>query len=179
MAAQYCNWLSEQEGIPPDQWCYPDHKEIKDGMKPLPGYLRRTGYRLPTEAEWEYACRAGTLSSRGYGSSDELLPRYAWYIHNAQDRTWPVGQKRPNDLGLFDMHGNLWTWVQDAWAVYPRGDLTEDKEDMRPFEDRNARVLRGGSFIVQPLGVRSACRFNGGADSRDYYVGLRVARTYR
>ncbi len=75
MAAQYCNWLSEKEGIPKDQWCYPD--EIAEGMKPFPDYLRRTGYRLPTEAEWEYACRAEAASTRYYGSSVELLPRYA------------------------------------------------------------------------------------------------------
>jgi formylglycine-generating enzyme required for sulfatase activity len=179
MAAQYCNWLSEKEGIPQDQWCYPRHREIKEGMKPYPDYLGRTGYRLATEAEWEHACRAGSVSSRSYGSSVELLPRYAWYLLNSQGRTWPVGQKRPNDLGLFDMHGNVWTWVQDPTGSYPDGPgAIEDKEDRINNSNAGSRVLRGGSFNYLALYVRSA--FRGGAGpGRNFYVGLRVARTYR
>jgi hypothetical protein len=94
MAARYCNWLSEKEGIPEDQWCYPRHREIKEGMKPYPDYLKRTGYRLATEAEWEHACRAGAVSSRSYGSSVELLPRYAWYQANSQDRRGSIAPGR-------------------------------------------------------------------------------------
>jgi formylglycine-generating enzyme required for sulfatase activity len=186
MAAQYCNWLSEQEGIPRDQWCYPDDKEIRNGMKPFPDYLKRTGYRLATEAEWEYACRYGAESSRYYGSSEELLPRYAWYLDNSRDRvrktrsrTWPVGQKRPNDLGLFDMHGNLFTWLQDVSDAYPDETLNIDKEDLSPIEDDQSRVLRGGSFDDRPVYVRSAFRHYLRPESRNLnFVGLRVARTY-
>src|SRR5215813_8055687 len=105
-AAQYCNWLSEREGIPPGQWCYPAHKDIREGMRLFPDALERTGYRLATEAEWEYACRAGTTTPYYFGAAEELLGRYAWYLYSSRDRSWPVGQKRPNDLGLFDMHGN-------------------------------------------------------------------------
>ena len=118
-AAAYCNWLSEQEGIPKQQWCYEpnDSGEYGEGMKPAADFLDRTGYRLPTEAEWEYACRAGAATSRYYGRSEELLVRYAWYSVNSKERTWPVGSLRPNDLGLFDMHGNVWNWCQDQLVV--------------------------------------------------------------
>jgi hypothetical protein len=107
-AAAYCNGLSKKEGIPKEQWCYPE--KIEEGTKLFAGYLKRTGYRLPTEAEWEYACRAGAVCSRDSGSSEALLTRHAHYRNNSKDRAWPVGQKRRNDLGLFDMRGNVWTW---------------------------------------------------------------------
>jgi formylglycine-generating enzyme required for sulfatase activity len=130
-AAAYCNWLSKQEGIDEEQWCY----EIKDGQvtKLKANYLSRTGYRLPTEAEVEYATRAGALTSRYYGETEELLPKYAWYITNSQDKTWPVGNLKPNDLGLFDMQGNATTWCQDRYESSPSGrgeELGEDKEDI-------------------------------------------------
>jgi formylglycine-generating enzyme required for sulfatase activity len=77
-------------------------------MKMAANYLQRTGYRLPTEAEWEFACRAGAVTSFYFGDSKELLPRYAWYQKNSQNKLWPVGSLKPNDLGLFDMAGNAW-----------------------------------------------------------------------
>jgi formylglycine-generating enzyme required for sulfatase activity len=179
-AAQHCNWLSEKEGIPESEWCYPKHEEIKEGMKPYPDYLKRKGYRLPTEAEWEYACRAGTVSTRSYGGSVELLPRYAWFQANARDRTWPVGQKRPNDLGLFDVHGNVWNWCQAAAFHYPPmvpGRPTVDQEDIRHIEDRIGRVFRGGSFNDQAMNVRSPNRGTSRPIVRNASFGLRVART--
>jgi formylglycine-generating enzyme required for sulfatase activity/tRNA A-37 threonylcarbamoyl transferase component Bud32 len=176
-AAQYCNWLSEKEGIPREQWCYPE--EVKEGSRPLPGYLSRTGYRLPTEAEHEYACRAGAVTSRYYGTGLELLPRYAWYVGNARDQGWPVGQKRPNDLGLFDMYGNVWTWCQDAYFPYPAASprAIEDGEDTRDFDDRTSRVMRGGSFDFSAPFLRSAYRATFRPSNRFLALGLRVART--
>jgi formylglycine-generating enzyme required for sulfatase activity len=184
MAAEYCNWLSAKEGIARDQWCYPD--DIKPGMKLFPDYLRRTGYRLPTEAEWEYACRAETTSSRYYGSSETLLGRYAWYKANSSNRTWPVGQKRPNDFGLFDMHGNVWQWCQSPMDEPPSVNVAhnpsqrmEDDEDINNTSDSQKLILRGSSFDYWGLAARSACRGRNVPSDRSVSHSLRVARTYR
>src|SRR5439155_4468852 len=107
-AAAYCRWLSEQEHVPPEQMCYPEVAAIKEGVRLPANHLERTGYRLPTEAEWEYACRAGAVTSRFYGSANDLLGHYSWFAGNSDDRAWPVARKKPNDFGLFDMHGNVW-----------------------------------------------------------------------
>src|SRR5262249_52040544 len=107
-AAAYCNWLSEQEGIAKEQWCYePNSKgEYTEGMKVKSEFSRLAGYRLPTEVEWEYACRAESVTSRHFGETDELLGQYSWYTKNSQDRCMlPVGTLKPNDWGLFDVLG--------------------------------------------------------------------------
>ncbi len=116
MAAHYCNWLSEQEGLPKDQWCYLPNEAgaYAEGMSIPADVLERTGYRLPTEAEWEYACRAGAVTSRYYGHSIDLLDAYAWYQANSKEHAWTCGSLLPNDLGLFDMLGNEFEWVQDS-----------------------------------------------------------------
>jgi formylglycine-generating enzyme required for sulfatase activity len=181
-AAAYCNWLSQQEGIPKTEWVYPsDLGTYGPKMVMEAGYLRRTGYRLPTEAEWEYACRAEAASSRYYGAAEGLLPRYAWYIANAHERPWPVGQKKANDFGLFDMHGNVWTWCQDRKAPYPKAGAEEVVEDVEDKDktDAEMRMVRGGSFVNHATNVRSAYRFTNLASSGNVNVGLRPARTYR
>ena len=103
-------------GTTPDGLCYEPHEkgEYGPGMKAKDKYLELSGYRLPTEAEWEYACRAGTVTSRYYGETEELLKHYGWYAKNAELRTWPVGSKKPNDWGLFDLHGNIYCWCQNS-----------------------------------------------------------------
>ncbi len=177
-AAKYCNWLSAKEGIPRSQWCYPD--EIKEGMQMPADYLRRTGYRLPTEAEYEYACRAGSVTKRHYGSGMDLLPRHGWFLANSQFRTWPAGQKRPNDLGLFDMHGNVKVWCQESAVVSPPkyGAAFIDTEDTNILRADWGRITRGGSFDRNPPFLRSSARVGAGPDVVNGTLGLRVARTW-
>jgi eukaryotic-like serine/threonine-protein kinase len=177
MAAKYCNWLSTVEGIPEDQWCY----EIRgDEIALRSNYLSLTGYRLPTEAEMEYATRARTVTSGYYGETDELLPKYAWYNKNSQAKSWPVGSLKPNDLGLFDVQGNVFTWCQESFKPYPSvngEEAAEDQEDGLMVSNAVGRVLRGGSFDAQASYVRSASRINNVPTFRAYDFGFRPART--
>ena len=187
-AVQFCRWLSEQEGIPAEQMCYPTVAAIEDCKRKgtplkLPAdFLSRTGYRLPTEAEWEYACRAGSSTSRPHGVSAEMLPRYAWDVSNALARAWPVGQKRPNDFGLFDMHGNVAEWCQDEYGDYPRakeGQPVPDVANSLEVRPESRRVLRGAPFYPRPAPLRSAYRYWHKPSDRFSTIGLRVARTQR
>ncbi len=179
-AAAYCNWLSKQEGFPEDQWCYgPNEKgDYAEGMKLISDTQDRTGYRLPTEAEWEYSCRAGAATGYSFGEPWGLLEKYGWYNANSHDRTQPVGRLKPNDLGLFDLHGNLWEWCQDRY----REPGEEDREiNVKPsliIIDKDPRLLRGGTFVVQPAGLRSAYRGRTEPSVRGSYGGFRLARTY-
>jgi formylglycine-generating enzyme required for sulfatase activity len=175
-AAAYCNWLSDQEGL---DRCYDE--PIEPGMTLGPETLRRNGYRLPTEAEWEYFCRAGTRTSRFYGGSDALLPRYAWTVANSDDRTRPVGQLLPNDFGLFDVLGNVFEWCHDAYEKGQPGLVDDPNSSGNPeviAVDR-LRVMRGGSFLYIPSTARSTQRERHLADDEHArpYHGFRIVRT--
>jgi serine/threonine protein kinase/formylglycine-generating enzyme required for sulfatase activity len=159
-AVRYCRWLSEQEGIPEDQMCYPPLEKIGPDMKLPANHLERTGYRLPTEAEWEYTCRAGSTTTWFFGNSQPMLAKYGWYIANSEGRPRPVGQLKPNDLGLFDVYGNVWEWCDDWFGDDPG----------------TGHALRGGSFAMHAERARSALRFNPPADVYPY-AGMRVVRT--
>jgi formylglycine-generating enzyme required for sulfatase activity/tetratricopeptide (TPR) repeat protein len=179
-AAAYCNWLSRQEGLPEDQWCYHpnDSGVIGEGMRIPADALERTGYRLPTEAEWEYACRAGAITSRYYGMSAGLLGEYAW--HSNQERAQPCGTRLPNDLGLFDMLGNVFEWCLDRdGAIRPsrRGVYSDTLITAEVVMNRPNRVLRGGMFSSQSMDVRSAIRTPDVPSLQSGYVGFRLART--
>jgi len=130
-------------------------------------------YRLPTEAEWEYACRAGTTNRFYYGDDPgyTLLGQYAWYPGNSGSATHPVDQKRPNRWGLYDMSGNVWEWCSDWYGAYPGGSVS----DPTGPSTGSYRVGRGGSWFDDAIGCRSACRIGDSPGNRYNSVGFRVA----
>lgn len=136
-------------------------------------------YRLPTEAEWEYACRAGSETKYGFGDSETELGDYAWYSENSV-RTQPVGTKKPNAWGLFDMHGNVWEWCSDWYGSYSAGE-TEDPTGAPAGEAYNKRVFRGGSWGSTAAYCRSAARNGCQGDNPKHYrlsgLGFRLVRT--
>jgi len=196
-ASAYCNWLSKQEGLPEDQWCYEmDAKGQVVALKK--NYLSLKGYRLPTEAEMEYATRAGSITSRYFGETEELLPKYAWNNKNSQNQTWPVGSLKPNDFGLFDTLGNCFIWCMDVYKSYPKedGGTVEDKEQeltvsavdwvlvLKFLDPKNvspldniSRVLRSGSFVSHESLARSALRGYNIPFIPLEFVGFRLAKT--
>lgn len=190
-ATQYCNWLSKKDGIPASEWCYPANEMIKSGMEIQKGYLNRKGYRLPTEAEWEYACKAGANTSRFYGDSDSLLTEYAWYSKNPPIKkndsidpldpphTYPVGQLKPNALGLFDIYGNVWEWCDSRRLNYENGVTIDEPAFNIIITDSVAMIRRGGSFSYGKDVMRSAHRgaTNYYPNQRRDNVGFRIAKT--
>ena len=154
-AARYCNWLSREAGIDPARWCYPE--PTADGMIVPADAVEKEGFRLPTEAEWEYICRAGTETARYFGESQTLLSRYAWTWLNSDDRVHPVGLLLPNEFGMFDILGNVWEWCHDGPAggypevplpAYPPGTREQPAPDpghARPSSSGAATARPGGS----------------------------------
>jgi formylglycine-generating enzyme required for sulfatase activity len=129
-------------------------------------------YRLPTEAEWEHACRAGSTTSYTFGEDRQELGEYAWLSSNAGSRTHPVVEKKPNAWGLYDMHGNVWEWCSDWYGPYPDVPTTDP---VGPSTG-SFRVYRGGSWFGGAAFCRSAFRFRFFPSSRDNDgLGFRVA----
>jgi formylglycine-generating enzyme required for sulfatase activity len=128
--------------------------------------------RLPTEAEWEYACRAGSTTRFCFDESDGPLGDYAWYISNSGRKTHPVGGKRPNAWGLYDMHGNVWEWCAD-W--YDEGYYANSpRENPSGPTNGDSRVLRGGGWYGNGNNCRTAYRHWNGPTNRNYNIGFRV-----
>ncbi len=143
-AQSYCQWLSEVEG---------------------------KSYRLPTESEWEYACRAGSSTAYCFGEGEARLGEYAWYGKNSGSKTHPVGQKAPNDFGLYDMHGNVWEWCSDWHGDYPSGTLI----DPTGPSTGSFRVFRGGGWNYGAAYCRSANRDWLDPSARSFNLGFRLA----
>jgi formylglycine-generating enzyme required for sulfatase activity len=160
-AARYCNRLSEQEGIPRGQWCYEEPGGPGAAITAARDHRSRAGYRLPTEEEWEYSCRAGAAARYFFGDSEELLPFYDWFRDKARISPAPVGRLKPNDFGLFDTPGNATEWCSHARG---RGELGQ-------------QVLRGGSVRYMAGYIRAANRIEIIVSHKDETVGFRVART--
>lgn len=180
-AAAYCRWLSEQEGLPEDQMCFPPTSEIQPGLT-IPGNWReRTSYRLPTEAEWEYACRGGVRASRFCGEGESLILQYARFLKNSDNHARPVGQLKPNNFGLFDALGNVSERCHDALAPYPRNGASDPRK--RPaqadlaIEATAMRAIRGGNFGDVDQNIRSARRHANPVQDQWASIGFRVART--
>lgn len=149
-------------------------KDVQEFVKKLNNKESADKYRLPSEAEWEYVCRAGTQTRYSFGDDESKLNEYAWYNQNSGSETHPVGQKKPNSWGLYDIHGNVWEWVQDRW---------HDNYEKAPFdgsawEDGSSplHVMRGGSWCLNAGYCRSADRNGYDIFLRDDSVSFRLLR---
>ncbi len=147
-AARFCNMLSAHVGLLP---CYRIDGDNVEWDR------EADGYRLPTEAEWEYACRAGTTSKWFFGDEPTELGHYAWFSGNSENKVHPVGEKKPNAWDLYDMIGNVWEWCWDWYADYPNNSMPTLSDPTGP-KDGSRRVLRGGSWNDNPRDLRSADR---------------------
>jgi formylglycine-generating enzyme required for sulfatase activity len=172
-ALKYCNMLSKEAGLDP----------VYDEMAGTCDF-NGNGFRLPTEAEWEYACRAGTTTLFYTGNTERDLDRAGWYLSNSGGKTHPVGRKEPNAWGLYDMHGNVFEFCYDGYDMdFSYGPYTsESVTDPTGFPYFNMRVMRGGGWFSDPCDCRSALRssfWTGGNDTftgGNYYIGFRIVQ---
>lgn len=162
-AIRFCNRLSEHEGLIS---CYQIDGETVSWQ------LAANGYRLLTEAEWEYACRADSTGRWSFGEDETLLEAQAWFERNSDSEPHPVGTRQPNRWDLYDMHGNVWEWCWDRYGSY------DGQRQIDPVgaEEGSSRSLRGGSFDNSSRDLRSANRFWYVPLNRNGIFGFRCAR---
>ena len=188
-AAAYCNWLSESEGLAK---AYDTEGKLQDSRgKPTTDITQVQGYRLPTEAEWEYAARGGHKSTQDYPFAGHTeISAVGWYVHNSGEikfteiwepafveqlnmKTREVGLKTPNELGLYDMSGNVWEWCHDGYGSY----TVERQVNPIGLELASVKVLRGGSWYAYADYCRVANRNHSQMDNKSFGIGFRVVRT--
>jgi formylglycine-generating enzyme required for sulfatase activity len=185
-AIVFCNKLSMMEGLDPvysisdstdpDDWgAVPTSSDATwNAVVMVPN---TNGYRLPTEAEWEYACRAGKTTAFNDGNDDYTdateVGKVAWYTSNAGSKTHQVGLKTPNDYGLYDMHGNVYEWCWDWYGTYASG----AQSDPDGAVTGAYRVMRGGYWGDSARYLRSAYRYISDPDFRGHYIGFRLVRS--
>lgn len=166
MAVRFCNKLSADAGLSP---CYGMAESGEASWDRI-----ADGYRLPTEAEWEYAARAGSQTAYFFGDDPAELGEYVWWKGNA-NKMQPVGKKKPNEWDLHDMVGNLWEWCWDWYGPY----TGEESDNPTGAVSGPGRILRGGSFVGEPRGLRSAVRLEGHPESWEWDIGFRCVRAAR
>lgn len=164
------NFSSPFNDCPVDRVSWNDVQEF---IGKLNSVERTDSYRLPTEAEWEYACRAGSTTTYCFGNDPKDLSEYAWYSENSTGETHTVGEQKPNEWGLYDMHGNVWEWVQDWEGNYPLGSVTDPEGP----SSASSRVNRGGGWESHSWDCRSARRDFSSPESRFIGLGFRLAKT--
>jgi formylglycine-generating enzyme required for sulfatase activity len=172
-----CNKLSRSAGLEP---CYDESiKRRAEGY--LKANMSKNGFRMPTEDEWEYACRGGTTTHFYTGNTESDLARAGWYLGNSNGKPQPVGRKEPNTWGLFDMHGNVFEFCDDDWnpnMCY--GKYLTDQDTNLVFDYYHTmNITRGGSWFNEPSACRSAARacFCNWPQMNGWYNGVRLART--
>jgi|694.fasta_scaffold87258_6 formylglycine-generating enzyme required for sulfatase activity len=160
---------------PVEQVSWDDAQEF---CKKLNQLIVGKDFRLPTEAEWEYACRAGTQTRYYFGDDAAKLGDYGWYDENSDSKTHAVGQKKPNDWGLYDMSGNVWEWCEDpyhdSYANKPEN-IKNNGNTIWSSSDTSSRLLRGGSWLYDSRNCCSAIRYGYNADVRNINIGFRLA----
>ena len=177
-ALEFCNKMSEAESLPP----YYELKAVRRRANnnaiesAKVNVLGGDGYRLPTEAEWEYACRAGSVSPWCFGDQVLEVGNYAWYYDNSQMETHPVGRRKPNAWGLYDMHGNVMEWCYDWYGELFYQQCTEEEENPTGPADGIAKVLRGGAWQFGAEATRCAYRNSSTPDAVAGVIGFRICR---
>ena len=163
---------NENADLPVENVSWDDAVEFCKKLSELPDE-KKVGrvYRLPTEAEWEYSCRAGSKTAYSFDDEEGLLSEYGWFRRNSSDRTHTVGLLEPNAWGLYDMHGNVWEWCSDWYEEYPKGAVS----DPTGAKEGSLRVDRGGSWRYEAAVCRSAIRLRVNPSFRDDRSGFRVA----
>ncbi len=173
-ATAYCNQLNAQCGFPKT---YDNEGKLLDADGKLAqNIVRVRGFRLPTEAEWEYAARGGGSSRMTTYSGSNDLKEVGWYTENAEGKTHPVGQKKPNELGLHDMSGNVWEWCQDWYdeKYYEKCKSVGTVKDLTGPDAGWSRVARGGCWSDRAEICRTAYRYNSHPEYRSVNGGFRL-----